>query len=41
MGILLIVAGPILGAGLFAIGASQDAPGMCVIGLGLALIFFL
>ena len=23
----------------FAIGASQDAPGMCVIGLGLALIF--
>lgn len=41
MGILLIVAGLILGAGLFAIGASQDAPGMCVIGLGLALIFVL
>lgn len=39
MGILLMLVGPILGAGLFAIGASQDAPGVCVIGLGLALIF--
>lgn len=39
IGILLILVGPILGAGLFAIGASQDAPGMCVIGFGLALIF--
>lgn len=39
MGILLMLVGPILGAGLFAIGVSQDAPGMCVIGLGLALIF--
>lgn len=38
MGILMIVVGLLLGAGLFTIGATQDAPGMCVIGLGVALI---
>ena len=41
IGMVMIVLGLLLGAGLFTLGANQDAPGMCVLGLSGALIFVL